>query len=486
MDHQRAITDSERKLLDLIGARTGISFREFQWPLFISACSEACDHFGCDGTDALLHELAAQVQSSAMFDFIMARITNGESYFFRHHEQMQLLRGELIPEMIARKQRQQDFSLRIWSAGCSSGQEIYSIAILLYEILPDIDRWALNLLGTDINKYFLENAVRGCYTDWSLRETPASIRDKYFGKVNDDYQISEKIRQQVNFSYLNLAEEGYPSLLMGTYAVDIVLCRNVLFYLERNVRSAVMVRLAECLAPNGILLLGPSDFFDAALPAFDAVQNDKTRYFRLAGNLPELPLCPEASVSLATPMGAGDKREPVKPIIGAGGNPMTQLLDLMQIGQWRDALALAGKISEQQGESLLLLQMEAKIQANLGYIAEALQLCEKCLRLDPVDKHIYLLQGIMLMADARFREAEQALRRAVFLDYQFAEAHYQLGLLLIHQNCRQEGLKSLASALMHAQGKPYQCVHNASGMTYARFAEIIESEIEIYAESSAM
>jgi len=157
---------TEEALHALIVRRTGIVLRDFQMRALRQALAEACDSFGYGDEAALLQELSRKRSSAPEFEFLLTRITIGESYFFRHAEQMALLRDELLPELIVRKRRDRDCSLRVWSAGCSSGQEIYSLVIMLCELLPDIDGWNLHFLATYINKNALADAIQGRYKEW--------------------------------------------------------------------------------------------------------------------------------------------------------------------------------------------------------------------------------------------------------------------------------------------------------------------------------
>ncbi len=481
----------EESLYHLIIHRTGIVLRGHQMPALRSALAEACTYFGYQDTEVLLQQLRQNNSPSPELEFLLARITIGESYFFRHIEQMSLLRDELLPKLVARKRLHEDYSLRVWSAGCASGQEIYSVVIMLHEMLPDIQRWQLQFMATDINREVLADAAQGCYKVWSLRATPESIIQRYFAKNSGDYQLRSDICQQVKFAYLNLAEDVFPAAHTDTHAIDIILCRNVFIYLEPSMIRRIMTRLTQCLAPDGLLFLGSADFTDAP-DDLEYIQRDATAYFiRKSGAQPELSalaanntdtIVPPvtiyelSNVEKTPPRSAYKAKKSFRDIIF--------IRDLLRTERWYDALLVVDEMIKLQGESAELLQAKSKALANLGYMSEALQTCEGSLTLDPTEKLTYLLQGTILIESGRFADAESAFRKAIFLDHAFSEAHYQLGLLRIHQGDRAAGLKCLTHALTHAKrASPQHEVHNAPGMTYARFVEIIQDEMSIYANT---
>lgn len=479
----------EEALCRLITERTGIVLHDHQLRGLRGTVAQACAHFGYAGATAYRQALTEKASFSPELEFLIAQITVGESYFFRDAAQMALLREALLPELIARKRRAGERSIRVWSAGCSNGQEIYSIAILLHELLPDIDHWALHLLATDINTEVLVAAVRGRYRDWSLRATPASVAKKYFKPVGSEHELDAAIRKQVKFSYLNLAEDAFPSLLTETHALDLILCRNVLIYIEGNAARQIVRRFSQSLLPEGLLLLGTSDHVEWPREALQRIQLGDAAYLRklpapapMAAPAPRRPsaISADALTEALNLLGLVRLAAPAR---GAGTQlaDMTRVVELLHAERWREALLAIEQAGSASGASAGLLQARAKALANLGDLDVALQACEQSLALDPTDKHVYLIQGMTLMEYGQAQQAEAALRKAVFLDHAFAEAHHQLGHLLLRLGRRAAGLKSLRNALALAeQGDPQRPIHNAPGMNHGRFAEILRHEIGIY------
>lgn len=250
------IKNLEPAFIKLIHERFGLVTHINQARDLPKIIAEACTKFNFS-PDEYLDKLKQCSSSSSLLADLVAEITVGESYFFRDKSQMQLLEKELLPKLI--QQKQDTRILKIWSAGCSSGEEIYTIAMLLLKLIPNIEHWDLQLLGTDINLAALEKAMTGIYGQWSMRSIPETYLRNYFTAEKRTYVLSPAIRDMVRFKYLNLSDNSYPSIINGTYQVDLILCRNVLIYFENDLVVKIMKKLSQCLAEQAYLLLGASD-----------------------------------------------------------------------------------------------------------------------------------------------------------------------------------------------------------------------------------
>jgi chemotaxis protein methyltransferase CheR len=484
----------------LVTARTGIMLYDYQMQHLRDTVIQACERFGYDGEADYLRSLEEKAGFSPELEFLLAGVTVGESYFFRDSGQMALLRDSLLPEMIARKRLANDCSLRIWSAGCSNGQEIYSIVMLLHEILPDFDDWALHFLATDINTSVLANATRACYGEWSLRVTPPAVVQRYFTQAGDEYVLSENIRKRARFAYLNLSEDAFPSMLTETSALDLILCRNVFIYIEPEASRTIMNRFAACLVFDGVLLLGASDHvvWPEEMLAREQIADASYLRRRPAPQISEpvvdgspVPATQSAVVTDAM-VDAALKTLGTRSWAAKNGAVKTDLQDglsrvikLVCEERWRDALALIEEVIAKSGVSAEIWQLKAKALANLGNLEDALRACQQSLSMEPTDKHTYLILGIVLIEQNQPQDAEIALRKAIYLDHAFLEAHHRLGLLQLRLGRRDAGLKSLSNALALAEhGDPYRGIHNAPGVNYGRFAEALRDEIRWYTDTA--
>ncbi len=483
----------EERLCAYVRARTGIRILDHQMEIVRRVVADACERFGLADAETYLTALENGPGNSPEHEHLVAGVTVGESYFFRDQTQMDFLRRVWLPELIERRRDSGDRHLRIWSAGCSDGQELYSLAILLYELLPDMDDWNLHLLGTDINTAALGRAIRGRYSAWSFRATPDDTRDRYFRRDGPHHwQISPHLRRRVKFAYLNLSEDNFPSILSETNALDLVLCRNVFIYFDPVVVGAVMAKLRASLVPGGCLLLGASDLLEsAAQDGFDlhalggafhltrqAEPSRPPADARGAAPLPE-PVTTDRA-TLATP----SKPEIERPaaVMPPGPAPgFEYIIQLLGREAWREALIQIEHRQRAGDDSAVIWQFRAKALANLGRAREAMQACEHSIERDPADKHSHFIRALVFMELNRLPAAEEALRRTLYLDRAFVEAHYQLGMLQIRRGRRAAGLKSLRNALDIAErAAPERRLHDAAGMNHARMAAILRNELRMY------
>jgi chemotaxis protein methyltransferase CheR len=210
-------------------------------------------------------------------DALVADLTIGETYFHRDPAQFALLREQVLPELLARPG---DRSVRAWSAGCASGEEPYTVA-MLFDELDALDR--AQIVGTDISRPRLLDAQRGIYGRWSLRGTGVDARRRYFRERGRFYELTPRIRRRVDYRYLNLAEDRFPSLSVGVWGMDVILCRNVLIYFDRATVARVARRLIASLSEDGWLILGASDPAIAELVECDVVLTDSGLVYRRPG-----------------------------------------------------------------------------------------------------------------------------------------------------------------------------------------------------------
>ena len=246
----------EPAFMELIHNRYGLVIHVNQAQELAKTIATACNKFNYQ-LQEYLQQLKNCSSNSSLLADLVAAITVGESYFFRDKSQMYLLESKLLPDLI--KHKAHDFTLKIWSAGCSSGEEIYTLAMLLAELIPNIDIWDLYLLGTDINTTALQKATKATYGQWSMRSIPEKYLQRYFLKNGRTYDLSPEIRNLVQFKYLNLCDNSYPSIINGIFEVDLILCRNVLIYFDNELATKIMQKLSACMTKNAYLILGASD-----------------------------------------------------------------------------------------------------------------------------------------------------------------------------------------------------------------------------------
>ncbi len=182
-------------------------------------------------------------------------LTTNETYFFREEFQLRAFVEEILPELRARKLKQGEKRLRIWSAGCSTGEEPYTIAMLLLD-LPELRDWQIDIIGTDISQRVLQVARQGIYGSASFRSTDADYLRRYFIETEGKYRIDDRVKRLVTISHLNLFDPARVALLGK---MDLIFCRNVIIYFDQAAKKRVIETFFNHLQPEGFLLLGHSE-----------------------------------------------------------------------------------------------------------------------------------------------------------------------------------------------------------------------------------
>jgi chemotaxis protein methyltransferase CheR len=241
---------------DLVEVRVGIRLNGLQVAGLDDTVAAVLGSLRVKMTPAALLATFSAGGQAELFRAFVARLTIGETHFFRIAPQIAALREVVLPQLLAARAAVR--RLACWSAGCSTGEEPYTLAILLRELLAETPDWHLRLLGTDLSEPALALARRARYREWSFRETPPRVRPRYFTRAGDDWLLDERVRRMVTFTPLNLVDGPLPSPgVSGGF--DLILCRNVTIYFSHAVAHRLYARFAEALAPDGWLIVGPSD-----------------------------------------------------------------------------------------------------------------------------------------------------------------------------------------------------------------------------------
>ena len=254
LNHHMELPDDVFRLLrDAIYKRTGMWFADSSKYLLQKRLSPRAQELNFDSFQKYFYFLQYDPRSENEFDQIYDLVTTNETYFFREPAQLAAFTEEIVPDILSRKPVRK---VRIWSAGCSSGEEPYSIAMLLQE-RGLYGSAVFEIFASDINQAVLAKARRGHYRENAFRATDPSLREKYFARDPDgSWRISDEVRNRVSFGRLNLYDEPRVSLLGQ---VDIIFCRNVIIYFDDNSKKVVVSNFYKRLVEGGYLLLGHSE-----------------------------------------------------------------------------------------------------------------------------------------------------------------------------------------------------------------------------------
>ncbi len=183
-------------------------------------------------------------------------MTTNETYFYREENQLKVFLEHCLSETLAVKRRSGNTRLKLWSAGCSSGEEPYTLAMLLKESIPDTSKWTIEILATDIDTEILKKASEGLYQERSLRFTQGYLIQRYFTREGENFRVMPQVKQMVRFLHLNLFDSGKMRMIRN---VDFIFCRNVLIYFDDTSRKAVVANFYDSLNPGGYIYLGHSE-----------------------------------------------------------------------------------------------------------------------------------------------------------------------------------------------------------------------------------
>ena len=229
---------------------------------------------GFNSMTELVAQLRSQPSNGLQWNVIEAMTTN-ETSFFRDVHPFELLKKNVLPELI--KKRAALRQLNIWCAAASSGQEPYTILMLLREKFPALATWKLNFLATDISKEMLDRCREGCYSQLEVnRGMPAPLLVKYFQKIGTEWQIKEDLRRMIDFRQMNLAQAWavLPSM-------DVIFMRNVLIYFDVETKKTILARVRKTMKPDGYFFLGGAETTLNLDDCFKRVQVDKSAYYQL-------------------------------------------------------------------------------------------------------------------------------------------------------------------------------------------------------------
>jgi chemotaxis protein methyltransferase CheR len=422
---------------------------------------------------------------------LLGLLTVGETYFFRYLAHFDALIHSVLPALIARNRTQR--SLRFWSAGCSSGEEPYTLAILLREHFPQLADWDLQILATDINKVALRRARQGTYSPRALRVTDQAYREKYFQRVGSAYQVDPQIREMVRFAYLNLQTGDFPSPENGTSHIDILFCRNVMIYFRLGTTRRIVEKFSRCLSPGGFLFLGHAETMINISDRFQRRHEAGGFYYQLReegglGGALAMPAPPPAAVvhlpapappqpSLSLPA-APPPRQPPAP------TPQPDLHELFLQAElefnrenFRTASRLYDTILGHLPRHVGALVGKGFILANESRYAEALQICQQALAVDDLRAEVYFLRGLISELQNDLQEALGEYRKALLLDMEFIMPHYNLSKLFWRLGRQRDARRELNNTVRLLEKTVNEAIIQYSGgLSRAVFLEVCRDD----------
>ena len=385
--------------------------------------------------------------------------------------------------------------LRIWSAGCSTGEEPYTIAMILLETIPHSEDWDIEILATDASSDAMEKAKRGLYNENSMRLVEEPYRSKYFTKTvfskqSGEWKISEEIKSMVRFGFLNLVGDPYPP------GLDIVFCRNVTIYFETKTTIKIMEDFAASMADPGYLFLGYSESLQFLTDKFCMASWKDGIYYRKATGKPEetryaFPSSqaePEAEEAYAEELppkvlaAITEHQEPVDLKPGDFEAVRQQILRFIYLKEYAQALALIEKVHVDGGEMADIHYLAADICANRNRHEEAKARLRKALAIDSLFAPAYYLLGCMDLEEGRTAQSKEHLNRALYIDKDFVMARFYMAHVFRTEGRKSDAIReyrnTLAALARGTPGPRNQMILQSSGFNLATLRSVCCDNLE--------
>lgn len=473
--------------------RAGLIFSPLRRSTLETAARRVMHRVGIKAPAAFV---AVASEDGAVFDDLMAEVTIGETYFFREPAQFDLLRKTILPAFNAR--HPSDRAFRAWSAGCSTGEEPYSLAIALKEA-----GMAGYVVGTDISRTRLATARRGHYRQWSFRGVPKPVVDRYFEKVDDVFVLTPEIRRDVEFRYLNLAADAFPAMSSGVWGMDLILCRNVLIYFDHDTIARVAKALLATLADDGWLVLGASDPPLGEIIQCEIAQTPgglAYRKYRASGARSlrsPLPTPVPYQPAVSAPAQVEILRKEVRPAAIRSESPLAKEIEAVKTREsnamdaYRDrdyerATAIVDELIATRKATVADMVINVRALANLGRLEEAGHACTAALDQHRESAQLHYMHAILMAEAGSFAEGARAAKRALYLDRRMVVAHLALGAILARWGQDVTGARrsfATAERLLTAM-PPDEQVRDSDGEPAGRLLEMTRAQSRLLPTTS--
>ncbi len=479
-------------LEQLLALRAGLQLREQEREALRKIVQERLNSLklSLESYCCLLEGGGAQAsRNEGEWAHIFARLTNNESYFFRDAGQLALLESTILPQLIERNRATR--TLRLWSAGCSTGEEPYSLAMILDEVLPRSQNWNVLILGTDLSEAAVAKAGRGVYGPWSFRATSPGRRERYFQaqpsgsdrsglsptsaarREHNDFTVRPGIQQMVTLQVGNLVSDAFPSRASGLFAMDLIVCRNVFIYFDHNAIARVVEKFSRTLSPGSYLLTGHAELHGAPLHGLQArafpqsiiYQRDQVPSTASAPTFPPAP-GPPASVSTWTSTWKHDL--PAPPTAASQQAPVLPSPVPASLVPSREVVAT--------NETVLLL-CSAQVQADAGHYERARELCRRAMALDALSPAPHQLLARMAWEQGDHEEAKSLFKKVIYLAPSLVWPYIEMDAIYRHEHDLQRARLMRRAALQVLAALPPESPVPEASPVHAALSERAEASL---------
>lgn len=421
-------------------------------------------------------------------------IAIGESYFFRDKGQFALLENRILPELIDLRKKER--TLRIWSAGCSAGEEAYSLAILVEKLIPDQHAWKILILGTDIKEESINKAENGLYGQWSFRRVESDIKSRYFRKRKDQWEIDRKIRNMVVFRTMNLIGEQFPDTGTDLHNMDLILCRNLFIYFSRMAVCKVLKKLTNTLREDGYLMTGHGELHNQELDSLKPMIFPESVIYHKGNKHPGIPIPaflttvmtsenhdsiipdkpqPHFSAETVISKDSGSATQPVNQPANQNdvSNMLADMKSFFESGDYTRVIEKAESVLSIDPRNTDAAYFMARAYAGRGLYDDSLRQLNQLLRRDSDQVGVYLLLAQISEIQGDHEGAKDSLKKVIYLDPGSVAAHLELGAIYQKEKDTARATKMRTSALQLIKALPPETI-------FEIYDGISASELEKY------
>ncbi len=413
-----------RSFRDLIAERSGIYFEPDKQELLKDNLLQRMADCGLSNF-AEYFNLLLSPAGTKEFDHLLNLITIPETHFFRDRAQFRALERFVIPEIV-KKKSYPGASLRIWSAGCSTGEEPYTIAMIL--AAGTVDR-PIQILATDVSQDALKAAREGIYTARSVRDVPQDYLNRFFTRKGNQYLLDESIKQMVEFRYFNLVTEPYPLIEMSGW--DIIFCRNVTIYFQAEATRKVIHNFYRSLREGGYLFAGYSESLRYISDEFDTLQQEGAFFYQKGVPKKEVRKKGRKIRGRRNTIARSSRKQGPKAVAGAKSEEIAQICDrakeLLERGKPEEAGEILIPYLRESTAPASILLVQAEIALNQGELEKAVQLCERIVEREPLSVAGHYLLGVIYLTWEDEARAIEEFKKVLYLQPEHALARFNLG-----------------------------------------------------------
>jgi chemotaxis protein methyltransferase CheR len=460
-----------------IASRLGLYFPIERRAMLGQNLASAATEFGFQNMKGFIQWLLSARLEKDQINILASYLTISETYFWREPYVFDAFSQNTLKELVASR-TDGNKSINIWCAGCSTGEEAYSIAIALHRTILEIKDWRIKILATDINSKSLSKAKTGVYSSWSFRNAPSWLKSIYFKKTDaNEFEVIPEIKKMVTFSNFNLTQDNFLSSICKTHKMDVIFCRNVLMYFTSEWAKKVSYNFFHSLSDVGWLVVSSCELSSDLFPQLTPVNfpgavlyrkgkaelyssntslqesNDKLLFNSLQ---PLTPATERWNQLLSSDSGHPvfneyDSLKTSPPILPEPLTSVALAKEVRSVALAKEVSFLTSAKDGQQPKSLQDSPDEKiasiRLLANKGELEEALLTCDAALISHKLTPGLYFLRASILQEQDKRPEAIKSLKQAIYIDPDYIMGHFTLGNLFIQQGIVKASIRHFKNAL---------------------------------------